>query len=63
MGGQYGGTLINGSTIRRNFTKWVDNTAVVYKMGGQYGETLLNGRAIRRNSIKFKWAGNTAELS
>ena len=60
MGGQYGGTLLNGWTILQNFTKWVDNTAVVYKMGGQYGGTLLNGRTIRRNYIK--WVDNTAEL-
>ena len=60
MGGQYGGNFQKGWTIRRNFTKWLDNTAELSKKGGQYGGTLLNGRTIRRNFIK--WAENTAEL-
>ena len=57
MGGQYGGTLLNGWSIRRRLIKWADNTAELYLMGGQCGGTLLNGWTIRR---KFtKWVGGT----
>ena len=52
MGEQYGGTLLNGWTIRRNFPKSVLNTAELSKMDGQYGGTLLNGWTIRWNFIK-----------
>ena len=51
-----------GGQNKRNFTKWVENTAEISKKGGQYGGTLLNSWTIRRRKF-IKCADDTAEIS